>query len=196
MVNDSSEMNYSILVLNNDGKRLWSRTYTGKGDVANLSETADHQILITGNNWRAKIGPKGYLIWESIENVNDSLVSSLVMPGGDIYYFGFRNSSSLLLIKTGADNKTIFIKELALPENISQIRSVLQGNQNQIIMLIEAGDVQMIAWINASTGDVLKTAVIPAALNITALLRDQSNNLLLTGCENGLLLIKNNGLAF
>ena len=65
LLDDSLRRKYSMVVLNDNGKRLWSRTYTGNGMVVKVAECPDQKILVAGTNWRAKIDPKGYLVWES-----------------------------------------------------------------------------------------------------------------------------------
>lgn len=196
LVNDSLDKKYSVVVLNENGKRLWGRTYTGKGEIVRISECPDQKMLITGNQWRAKIDPKGYLIWESSVNESDSIVASQVLPKGEICYLTYRNNSKLMLTKTGADNKPVFEKELAFPELPVHISTLMQGGQNQLIALFSFEQHQSLHWINSQTGEIVNSSRIPAGVRIDNVLTDKKNNLLLIGCNSEIIVIKNNGLAF
>jgi hypothetical protein len=196
LVNDSLERKYSIIVLNENGKRLWGRTYTGKGEIVQISEFTDQKILITGDRWRAKIDPKGYLVWESSLNASDSIVASQVLPKGEIYYLGFRNSSKLMLIRTGPDNKPVYEKEMAIPEIPVQVNTLVNGGQNQLIALLTFEQHQTIHWINTLNGAIMASARLPFGIKVDNMLTDRKNNLFLVACNGEIIVIKNNGLIF
>ncbi len=196
VVDDSLRSKYSLVVLNESGKRLWGRTYTGKGEIVAVAECPDRKMLITGNSWRAKIDPRGYLTWESLFNPSDSILASQVMPRGELLYAGIRNTEQIVLIKTSAENKPVYEKEILLPDIPCNINTLLNGSINQLIMLVTCRSNQFICWINASNGELLKTITIPVGIKASELLTDRKNNLLISAQNGSLILVKNNGLNF
>jgi len=196
LVDDSLRRKYSIIVLNENGKRLWSRTYTGTGEIIQLSECPDRRILIAGNHWSAKIDPKGYLIWESSVVKYDSLLAANVLPRGEICYLGIRNNGKMIFSKYSPDNRLIIEKELKLTEIPAEVTRLIQGGQNQIITMFSYSNYQTINWINTATGEIAATERIPDGLKIGDIIADRKNNLLLVACNNEIIVIRNNSLAF
>jgi hypothetical protein len=196
LVNDSLQQKYSLIVLNENGKRLWSRTYTGTGEVVKVIECPDQRILIAGNHWRAKTDPKGYLIWESPFSASDSIVAAQVMPKGEICFLGVRNKEKLVFIKTRPDNKLIAENEIKLQELPLKVTGMIQGSPNQLIAVFTFEQYQTINWINTLNGEIMNSARIPDGLKINEILTDRSNNLLLVACDSGIIVIRNNGTAF
>jgi hypothetical protein len=196
VVDDSLRSKYSLVVLNESGKRLWGRTYTGNGQITGISECPDRKILITGNYWRAKIDPRGYLAWESLFNATDSMLAAQIMPRGELLFAGIRNADRMILIKTSAENKTVFEKEISLGDIPESINTIINGSPNQLIMLVTCSTSQFICWINASNGELLKAVPVPPGITAAELLTDQKNNLLISAQNGSLILIKNSGVTF
>jgi hypothetical protein len=196
VMNDSLQALYSVVVLNENGKRMWGRTYTGKGEIIRIAELPDQKILLAGNNWRAKVDPKGYLIWESSFNSTDSIIAAQVIQKGDICYLGTRNKTKYILIKTNSDNKLLLEKELTLPEIPSALNSMVAAGSNQLVTLITFDEHQSVNWINTQTGVLTNSARVPNGVRADQLITDRSNNLLIVACNGEIILIKNNGLTF
>lgn len=194
--NDSLFRKYSMVVLNENGKRLWGRTYTGKGEIVQISECPDQNILIAGTRWRAKIDPKGYLVWESSFGGSDSIIAAQVLPRGEICYLGLRNSGKLILIKTGPDNKPLFERELATPEISVQVNALIRGGLNQLILLLSYEQHQTLHWINTLNGEIVTSSRIPFGIRANAIVTDRKSNLLMLACNGEFILIKNNGTVF
>jgi tetratricopeptide (TPR) repeat protein len=196
LVDDSLNSKYSVVVLNESGKRLWGRTYTGNGEIVEIAECPDQKMLIVGNRWKAKIDTKGYLIWESPFSNTDSILAAQVLPKGELAYLGLRNNGKLVLIKTNPDNKSVFEKEIALADIPVQINSLIRGGMNQLIALITCKENQFLCWINTSSGELLTSALIPHGIMATGIKPDNKNNQMHIARNSGIVLIKNNGLVF
>lgn len=196
VVDDSLRSKYSLVVLNESGKRLWGRTYTGNGQITGISECPDRKILVTGNYWRAKIDPRGYLTWESLFNTTDSMLAAQVMPRGELLFAGIRNADRVILIKTSAENKTVYEKEVSLGDIPKSINTIINGSPNQLIMLVTCSTSQFICWVNASNGELLKAVPVPRGIKAAELLTDQKNNLLISAQNGSMILIKNSGVTF
>jgi len=197
VVNDTSgHNNYSVLSLNESGKRLWSRAYTGEGQVVNLSALPDRHILLVGDHWHAKIDPRGYLGWESAFGSSDSILNALTLPRGEIIYIGLRNRLMPVLIKTGADNKVIFEKEITLSDTLKSAGSLFYTGTTDAVAILNFSGYQSIAWINVLKGEISKTVQMPAGMNITGIRKDRGGNLILAAYTGEILIIKNKGLAF
>lgn len=196
LMDDSLQEKYSVVVLNENGKRLWGRTYTGKGEIIEIAECQDKKILIAGTRWRAKIDFRGYLSWESFFNANDSIVAARILPQGDICYLAVRDTNKIVLIKTSGDNKLLLEKQLSIPENRPQVSDVARGIMNQMITLITFEEHQSINLINTKNGEISGSTRLPGGIRFTGLATDKSNNLLIVACNNEIIVIKNKGITF
>jgi tetratricopeptide (TPR) repeat protein len=196
-INDSSgSIHYAMMSLNEYGKRLWNRTYTGIGEIVSLSLTGDKRILVTGNHWRARMDPRGYLIWETSCAATDSILNSVALPRGETLYLGLRNRSTAMLIKTGPDNKVIYEKEITTPDTLCAAGSLIYGGPGQVIALLSFPGYQSLNWINVTKGEIQKTARIPAGMTLTGIRKDLQGNLMLAAYTGEILLIKNTGITF
>jgi hypothetical protein len=186
---------YAVIALNEKGKRLWSRTYTGEGSINGITGLPDGRIILGGSRWRAKIDPRGYLLWESALGPADSILSCFTLPRGEILYLGIRNNQKSMMVKTGPDNKTILEKELNLTAVPQAILSILQGSQNQVLVLADQGTYKTLFWLNTSNGEV-SLVNLPPEINATAIRKDHQGNLLISAHSGGILLLKNSGITF
>jgi hypothetical protein len=196
LVDDSLRRKYSIITLNANGKRLWSRTYTGTGEILKLWECPDQRILIAGNHWHAKIHPKGYLVWESAFKSTDSIMAALVISKGDICYMGTRNQKKLVFLRTGPDNKPLMEKVYDLPDPPAAVTGLIQASPNQLIALFSYAEYQTLNWINPVNGEIVNTIKLSDGSRIQEIKTDRNNNLLLAACNGEIILICNSGTAF
>jgi hypothetical protein len=187
---------YSVMSLNDNGKKLWSRTYTGIGEIENLSVLPDQHIVMTGNHWRAKIDPRGYLIWESAFGAADSILNAVASPRGEILFLAVRNKINPVLIKTGPDNKIVYEKEIILPEKLISAGTLIDTGPGTAIALLDFQTGQKICWLNTIHGDIQKTVPIPSGMKITGIRKDIEGNLMLAAFSGEILLIKNSGISF
>lgn len=196
LVNDSLQNKYSVVVLNDNGKRLWGRTYSGTGQIVSINRCAGNRMLLTGNHWCAKIDHRGYLIWESSLAPSDSIVASSVTPKGENLFLVVRNNSKVLLIKTNWENKPVFEKELAVGGVPVKIESLVSNANNVLAALITFADHQSVQWINTSNGTITSSARLPESMRFSGLYTDNQQNLVLVTCHNQLIVIRNNGFNF
>ena len=192
---DSSDL-YAVIALNENGKRLWNRTYTGHGQVTGLTKISDGSIVLTGNHWRARLDPKGYLKWEAPFNSADSIMVSTGLAKGDMLYFGIRNRQKLVVIKTNLDNKILLEKEYTPVEIPFSLKSIVQVSQNQAIALAGYASHQSILWINMLNGEIQKSLVVPTNLKISDIQKDLQGNLLIVAFTGQVFLLKNSGFSF
>jgi hypothetical protein len=196
LLDDSLRRKYSIIVLNEKGKRLWSRTYSGTGEIVQISESPDQRIVITGNHWHAKIHPNGYMVWESPFKASDSILDARVISRGEICYLGIRNHQKLVFSRTGPDNKVLVEKVFDLPDVPLQVSAMVQGSPGQLITVFSFADYQTINWINPSNGEIITTAKVAEGFRINEIQADRNNHLLLVACNGEIILIRNNGYTF
>ncbi len=124
---DTSAGKYAIVALNENGKHLWNRNYTGTGELVKLCQLPNNYILMAGNHWRAKIDGHGYLVSESSFAAADSILQAITLPKGEILYIGIRNKIKTTFIKTSWDNKPIYDKEAFPQDTLYSVRSIITG---------------------------------------------------------------------
>jgi hypothetical protein len=190
---DTSAEKYAIVALNENGKHLWNRSYTGNGELVKLCQLPNNYILIAGNHWRAKIDGHGYMVSESSFTATDSILNAITLPKGEILYVGLRNKSKAVFIKTTWDNKPIFDKEAFPQDTLNSVRSIVPGADGQVITLMDFNGHQSVSWLNIATGAVLKTVQMPLDMRVTGLRKDSQGNLFLVALDSEIILIKNTG---
>jgi hypothetical protein len=191
---DTSSAKYAIVALNENGKHLWNRTYTGNGELVKLCLLPNNYILMAGNHWRAKIDAHGYLLSESSFAATDSIMNAITLPKGEILYTGVRNRNKAVLIKTSWDNKPIFDKEAFQQDSLYSVRSIIPGNEGQVITLMDFARHQSVSWISIATGAVVKTVQLPSGLIVTGIRKDYEGNLMLVALDGEIILVKNTGV--
>lgn len=190
---DTSTGNYAITALNENGKHLWNRVYTARGELVKLCLLPNNYILMTGNHWHAKIDAHGYLVSESSFAATDSILQAITLPKGEILYMGTRNGNTAVFIKTSWDNKPVFDKEAFTQDSLVGVRSIIKGTEGQVIALMQFSRHQSVSWLNTATGAVVKTFQLPRGMNVTGIRRDMDGNLILVALDGEIILIKNSG---
>jgi len=196
LVNDSLQDLYSVAVLNDQGKKLWARTYTGRGNIIHAEELPDGNLLMAGTGWCAKLNRRGYLLWEHRFNESDSIIACRLTGTNTISFLAMRDSVKLILIGRDTENKPLVEKVLDLPEIRFRVTSVIRDNKDGLVALISFDDHQSVIWIDTRNSNIPKSSRLPAGINFTAVVADQLNNLLIEACNGEIILVKNNGLTF
>jgi hypothetical protein len=191
---DTSTGKYAIVALNENGKHLWNRTYSGSGELVKLCQLPNNYLLLAGNHWRAKIDGHGYLVSESSFAPTDSIVQATTLPKGEILYLGIRNKTKTVLIKTSWDNKPIYDKEAFPQDTLNSVRTIIPGTEGQVVALMDFARHQTVSWLNIATGAVVKTVQLPSGLKVSGIRRDYEGNLVLVALDGEIILIKNTGV--
>jgi hypothetical protein len=191
---DTSTGKYAIVALNENGKHLWNRSYTGDGELVKLCPLPNNYILMAGNHWRAKIDARGYLVSESSFAATDSILHAITLPKGEILYIGIRNKIKTVFIKTSWDNKPIYDKEAFPQDSLFSVRSIIPGVEGQVITLMDFARHQSVSWLNIATGAVAKTVLLPSGMTVTGIRKDYEGNLILVALDGEIILIKNTGV--
>lgn len=195
LVNDSLQEVYSVSVMNEQGKRLWARTYTGRGRIVHINETPNGSIIMAGTGWYAHIDAKGYITSEYRFNENDSIIACRQGDKNSLNFVSIRDSVKIVLLNVDHSGKVLSEKMPGFPEIACHIRSVINGN-NHLILLATYSDHQSINWIDLRTGKLTASTRLPASKNFSQLAKDMQNNLLIQAFGGEILLLKNNGLTF
>lgn len=190
---DSSGSNCALLVLNSEGRMLWSRNYTAPGEVIALSVLPDDHLIVMGNTWKAKMTIRGYIVWESSFHAGDSMLSATIGPAGEAYVFGIRNRSQLVVAKVTSDNKTLFEKILSVDPVVNSVQDVLMAGKENLIVLGRSEQGQQLFYLNPVSGELKKSIHLPSGLNFVSMGRDSRDNLLLSAFSGEIVLIKNAG---
>jgi thioredoxin-like negative regulator of GroEL len=85
-----------LMKLNNDYQKLWSREYVRSGMLSSFAVTPAQNAIMGEGNWIWKTDPLGYIVWEKLLPVNDSIVSVNSIIGGTFYLTGSRSNSPYL----------------------------------------------------------------------------------------------------
>lgn len=82
-----------LMKLNNNYEKLWSREYVRSGTLSSFAVTGTQNLIMGEGNWLWKTDPLGYIVWEKLLPVNDSIIGFNSSTAGIFYLTGSRNSS-------------------------------------------------------------------------------------------------------
>ena len=191
-VSNDSINNYSIIVINSEGRKLWKREYTGAGEVNSLALSADNNIIMAGSKWGTKMNLKGYLLWEVTFEPYDSITGVAVSNTGDVYFAGIRDSEKSVLYKYSANGHKQWDRDFesfSAVENLSKIicfedRIIITGNTilQSFILTLNSG------------GNLIANKSLSKNLIITDIATDLYGNLLIEFLTDDILVIKNSGI--
>lgn len=192
---DSLKKNYRIMVLNDAGRRLWNRVYTGTGEVMWLGVMPDEAILVVADNWICKMDDGGYIRWEYLPAAPCAYQHAVILEKGECLLGGI-HEHGITLTKLNADGKKSWDKQHALPGSVSSIRKMLPAGAGRT--LIATNDRQGgndLLWIMNQTGEIMKRTRLENG-KINDILTDGFNNLLILIEDENAILIKNAGVDF
>jgi tetratricopeptide (TPR) repeat protein len=193
-VNDSLKKRYRITVLNDAGRKLWSRTYTAEGEVKFLGVLPDNNVLVIGTNWSFIMDGKGYLSWEQMAPTDMLNYGGVVLQNGEYYIIGFKNNN-LLFSKYGTDRKKKSEKQYPLQEKIISVDQIILSDAGKGILLLHLNKEDVILFFNTLDGTVTKTLNFSPG-RIKDLAIDNNKNLLLLLEDMNSILIKYAGTDF
>ena len=190
--NDSLENHYSIMVINNLGRKLWERNYTSAGEINSLINGSDDNIVAGGTSWFFKMNPKGYLLWDSPGGQFGDIRAMQILSDGSLILVGFKDSLYISLIKVDNSGKKLWEKNYENPGYI-EITSLQVLNNNNFMAIAETGFQQELLNFK-NDGSELTRLHIPEDIVIHCIEMDSSRNLIFQITEQGnVALIKNSG---
>ncbi len=191
-VSNDSVNNYSIMVINDEGKKLWKRIYTGKGEVNSLALSTDNNIIMAGSKWAAKMNPKGYLLWEVTFEPFDSITGVAISNTGGVYFAGIRDSEKSVLYKYSANGYKEWDRDFESFSDVENISGIICF-QDRIIITGNTVIQSFIHTLN-SGGNLIANKSLPRNLIITDITTDLNGNLLIEILTDDILIIKNSGI--
>jgi hypothetical protein len=191
-VNNDSLNHYSIIVINNEGRKLWKRTYTGTGEINSLAPAPDNNIVMAGSRWATKMTPKGYLMWEAVFEPSDSITGAAVSNTGEVYFAGIRNSENPVLYKYSANGYREWAKEYESFSAVEKLTDIICYGDRIFI----SGSTVLQSFIQTfnSSGSLISMKSLPHGLVITDMITDKNGNMLIELLTNDILVIKNSGV--
>ncbi|MBL4559830.1 MAG: hypothetical protein JKX79_02480 [Labilibaculum sp.] len=115
----------SLVKLNANGKKLWSRAYSSKGKVYNLASDASGITYVAAGNWIFAINQAGYLKWDIL--LDQSLKSTAVgINGNNKLVFAGLNATGAFASAYNINGEKIWESPIRISGN---------GNIEQIITL-------------------------------------------------------------
>ena len=192
--NDSSVVKGAMAILNDDGKRIWKRIYTTDKPINSVIVDQKSNMGLIAGNWVVSATPKGYIQWENLQPVSDSLLSMVYGPSGQYICFGIRDSSENVVCSFDATGKKNFEK---LFDNNSQLKHITSIMLNNGTLLIGG-----YSPVNSEIDNISQNGDIIGKLNINlsaipkGMCEDKQKNILIIYSTGDLLLAKYSGLNF
>ncbi len=191
---DSLGHRYSIMVINNSGKKLWNRIYTSPGEINDLKIDVQDNICVAGSGWLVKMNSKGYMLWDKQLDVSDSITCTTLLPDGSQMFAGLRDQNNMVLIKTTGNGNIAYIKELTNASMLTPQKMVCTADGKLIINTNSYSGNRLISM--TQDGNQLGMLQIPDAVLQDFILDDQGNLLMQLTNNGNITVFKNSGTAF
>lgn len=191
--NDSLENHYKIMVINNSGKKLWSRTYTSPGEINSLNIDFEDNILVAGSKWCFRLNQKGYLLWENQFNVNDSITCAANLVDGSSFIAGVKDSVTFVLARIAKNGNLVWKKEIGNPDGIVP-EKIIQLSDGKIFAKGKMTDGNAIILFNQD-GLLINTIPSPTGSLIHDFIVDKQGNLVVQYSYNdNIFVIRSSGI--
>lgn len=146
--NDSAHKKIFLQKLNPETRKIWSRMYLKGGSLDGISLNGKGELACSAGRWVWKLDKQGYILWEKMVNVGDSLIKPQYI-NNQLFLCGSRNNTPLILrmsdlggaagvITSMAAEPTQIINCLALP-NKRFLTLETPGNQVKIRVIDDKG---------------------------------------------------------
>jgi hypothetical protein len=140
----SGKLHYWIMESKESGKKIWSRIYTGNGQISNVKCDQGGKIYASCGRWVIKTDPEGYLQWEFLPEPGDSILKLELTKTGELYLAGLNRSKQLVLIKLNASGKQSAKYTITAISEILDIANLKLSTSNELVV-----------GVNTSQGAVL-----------------------------------------
>jgi hypothetical protein len=192
---DTLGNHYRIMVLNDLGRKLWSRTYSGPGTIQNISPLPDNTMLMVTQNWICRMDIRGYIRWEYIPPVENAYFAGQTWENGD-FIIGGITANNAVLSKFGLDGKKKWDKKYALSDTLTSIKKMIRIEPGKLLLLAQYKNSGSAAlWVNAVTGEMLKNTWM-GDITVNDMQPDSQKNLWIMVEEDNEILIKYKGCEF
>jgi len=185
---DSFNIYPRLLCLNNNGKKIWERTFSINGTINGIQLLDDNTILVASGKWLSLIDSKGYILWEK-DNIDS--IQCLIPVKKNLTLLVSKSDSinyvlTLLDVKNGV--KTLWKKSIGLGTK-SIFKNFYYDNSYFYVNLFNDKDI-LIKFDNY--GNAIKTIEFPAQLQLFDFKIDNSNNIIMGFSINGDILLTKN----
>jgi tetratricopeptide (TPR) repeat protein len=190
---DSLKRHFRIMVLNDMGRRLWDRSYSGCGEVNYLGIKPDQSILVVTSSWISRMDNRGYIKWEYAQPPEITYEKGWASKNGETYIGGIRNNNGLIMTKFGADGRKKWDKQYALSDSVTSLIKIIEVGSNTLLLSVTyKNTVNGFIWINGLTGEFLKEKRVTRDRIMDFLIDNEQNLWIMFESENAVL-IKING---
>ncbi|WP_143524984.1 hypothetical protein [Labilibacter marinus] len=115
----------NLVKLNANGKKLWSRAYSGKGKVYSLANDAEGIAYVAAGNWIFAINQAGYLKWDLLLDQDIKCTAVSINTNNKLVFAGL-NPTGAFASAYNIDGEKLWESPIGVSEN---------GNVEQIIAL-------------------------------------------------------------
>ncbi|WP_439185038.1 hypothetical protein [Carboxylicivirga taeanensis] len=115
----------SLVKLNANGKKMWTRAYSGKGKVYHLADDASGITYVAAGNWIFAIDQAGYLKWDILLDQDIKYTAVGINTNNKLVFAGL-NASGAVASAYDIGGEKIWESPISISEN---------GNIEQIITL-------------------------------------------------------------
>ena len=138
--------------IRNDGKTIWQRYYTMKGEINDLNITDSSDVIVAGSNYLMSINKSGYINWEKAYS-DTTVIENACISSDGIYFTESITNGEVFLSKSDIDGNIIW-RQIIHGDNISATDLAISSENQLIVSFINNNDVQL-SWY-ANNGDKLK----------------------------------------
>lgn len=150
----SGNPHYWILKVKETGKKLWSRIYSGKGQICNVKCDQTGKIYAGCGHWIFKTDEDGYLQWEFLPEHGDSILRLELTKTGDVFMACVNQLKQLVIIKLNSAGKQISKYTVSSISDVVDIANLKFSRSNELNVGVNTNTSSILMSIN-DKGQVL-----------------------------------------
>lgn len=131
-----------LIRVNEDGKKLWSRTYSQGGKIYNVALDKNNIGYVANETWYFAIDEMGYLKWDKIVDAEIKITAVKVLGSGNIVFAGTKGQQGYV-IACNADGTQVWESEFDA-KSLSEIQSITLLANNSVLCAGTSADDKII----------------------------------------------------
>jgi hypothetical protein len=175
-INSDSLFEPVLTKISNNGKKLWSRTYSQGYQIYDIAIDNTNIGYAAGGSWYFAVDKNGYLKWNKIIETDTKITAVNILPNGNIVFAGTRlqQGYAVCVDKTGKQIwQTTFNNQM-----MTKVKTVTSMDDNSVLCSGDATDNKVVTVkINANgTANPAKVFTYSGGLQLNGVVNAKNNN--------------------
>lgn len=131
-----------LIRVNEDGKKLWSRTYSQGGNIYSVALDKNNTGYVANETWYFALDEMGYLRWDNIVDTTIKITAVKVLESGNVVFAGIKDDEGYA-IACNADGTQVWETSFEA-KNLTEVESITLLSNNTVLCAGTSADDKVI----------------------------------------------------